>query len=90
MAPFLAKILIENKQEVPDFLDAHKPAEGEALDFHDNSEDEDDGGDTGVVGGGNDDAGWGGLATVTAAAVTPVVEEAWGSTNNAGQNGSAG
>ena len=40
MAPFLAKILVENKWEVPDFLEEYKPADGAELNFEDDSGDE--------------------------------------------------
>lgn len=60
MAPFLAKILTENNQAVPDFLENFKPTEGEPLDFDDDSGDEEN-----LVVGGNgvqdetNDDGWG-------------------------------
>jgi ATP-dependent RNA helicase DDX3X len=37
MASFLAKILVENGWEVPDFLEEYKPADVENLDFDDDS-----------------------------------------------------
>lgn len=40
LAPFLAKILVENKWQVPDFLEEYKPADDVELDFNDDSGDE--------------------------------------------------
>lgn len=64
IAPDLVKLLIEAKQEVPDFLEQYKPAEGEEVDFHDGTDDEDEAdagfGDAGFGDGGFGDAGFGG------------------------------
>lgn len=85
MAPFLAKILVESGNEVPDFLEEFKPEEGAPLDFDDDSGDEenepvqengtaeDDGAD------GED---WGG-APATDAAVPAPADDSWGGSNNA-------
>lgn len=56
VAEALVKLLMETNQDVPDFLEAFKPAEGE-LDFEDDSaaEDEEDAGGAAVGG----DSGWG-------------------------------
>lgn len=43
MAPFLAKILLENNQDVPEFFSQYVP-EDQKADFDDNSDDEDEGG----------------------------------------------
>ena len=75
LAPFLAKILVENGWEVPDFLEEYKPTEGKELDFNDDSGDEENepvGGATQVNG--DDDGAWG----AGPAQAAPVVEEAWG------------
>ncbi|KAL4897535.1 P-loop containing nucleoside triphosphate hydrolase protein [Aspergillus ambiguus] len=61
LAPELVKILLEAKQPVPGFLEAYKPAEGEQLTFHDDTDDEAE-----VENGGDTDAGstggaWGGV-----------------------------
>ena len=53
----LTKVLIESQQIVPDFLAQFKPAEGEELDFEDDSDDEDASGGVETSGGNND--GWG-------------------------------
>lgn len=42
LAPFLCKILMETNQPIPDFLEPYKPADGETIDFHDDSAAEDD------------------------------------------------
>ena len=70
MAPFLAKILTENGQEVPDFLEEYKPAEGAVIDFEDESdnekeEEEEDGATNGHANGNNNgEAACGGDDTV--------------------------
>ncbi|KAL5002475.1 P-loop containing nucleoside triphosphate hydrolase protein [Aspergillus recurvatus] len=43
LAPDLVRILMEAKQPVPDFLSEYKPAEGEVIDFHDDTDDEENG-----------------------------------------------
>jgi ATP-dependent RNA helicase DDX3X len=53
----LCKILIESKQEVPDFLEQFKPADGD-IEWHDGTDDESDGGIGDI--GGMGDAGFGG------------------------------
>ena len=76
LAPFLAKILVENNWEVPDFLEEYKPTEGEELDFNDASGDEEN--ET-VPGDGqttSEDSGAWGSAAEPAAAPR---EEAWNS-----------
>lgn len=65
-APKLVKLLVEAKQEVPEFLDMHKPEDPNAIDWHDGTDEEsesDFGG--GAFGGAADaplnlDAGFGG------------------------------
>lgn len=67
MAPFLAKILTENGQEVPDFLEEYKPAEGAVIDFEDesdNGEEEDGTTDGHANGNTNGEAAWGSDDTV--------------------------
>lgn len=44
IAEDLVKILVESKQEVPEFLDQYKPENAEAIDFDDDSEAEDEAG----------------------------------------------
>lgn len=43
MFDYLAKILLESGQDLPEFWEDRKPDEGENVDFDDNSEDEGDG-----------------------------------------------
>ena len=50
LAPHLVKILMESNQNIPEFLEEFKPAEGEALDFEDESDDS---------GSADGDGGWG-------------------------------
>lgn len=57
IAEDLVKILIESKQEVPDFLEQFRPEDPTAIDWHDNSGDESDAGGFG----GGFDAGGGGF-----------------------------
>jgi len=59
LAEHLVKILLESKQEVPDFLQAHLPADPSAIDWHDGTDDESD---DGLGGGFGADAGFGGDA----------------------------
>lgn len=59
IGPALVKILIESKQEIPDFLEDMKPADPEQIFQHEGTDDEDsDGG--GAAGGFGDDDGFGG------------------------------
>lgn len=62
----LVKILLESKQEIPDFLQQHMPEDPTAIDWHDGTDDESDdglgGGFGGDAGGFNADAGFGGDA----------------------------
>ncbi|KAH7078513.1 P-loop containing nucleoside triphosphate hydrolase protein [Paraphoma chrysanthemicola] len=62
----LCKILIESKQEIPDFLEQFKPEDPTQIDWHDGTDDESDdglgGGFGGDAGGFNADAGFGGDA----------------------------
>ena len=55
----LAKILKENNQIVPDFLQPYLPSEGEPLVFNDDSEKEDEPAEAGDAG----DGAWGGEST---------------------------
>ncbi len=79
MAPFLAKILVENKWDVPDFLEEYKPAEGEELDFNDDSGDEENEPLNGAAEANGGDNAWGGAPAQAAAPA----EDAWGSAGNA-------
>ncbi|KAK5938612.1 hypothetical protein PMZ80_008802 [Knufia obscura] len=75
MAPFLAKILVENKWDVPDFLEEYKPAEDQELDFEDESGDEENEPMDGVEQANGADDAWGSAP----AQPTAPVEDAWGS-----------
>ena len=68
LAEGLVKVLLECNQEVPDFLEEHKPEEGAALEFDDDTDNEGEG----------DDAINGGVAFgATTAYQAPAVEDAW-------------
>jgi ATP-dependent RNA helicase DDX3X len=54
LAEDLCKILIESKQEIPDFLEQFKPEDPENINWHDGTDDESDGG---IDGGFSNDAG---------------------------------
>ncbi|KAF2642902.1 P-loop containing nucleoside triphosphate hydrolase protein [Massarina eburnea CBS 473.64] len=45
LAPDLVKILLENKQEVPEFLQEHMPADPDNIEWHDGSDSESEAGD---------------------------------------------
>jgi ATP-dependent RNA helicase DDX3X len=68
LAEDLAKILTESKQELPDFLEQHKPEDPNAIDWHDGTDDESDdglgGGFGGDAGGFDANAGFGGDTAV--------------------------
>ena len=68
----LTKLLLETQQEIPEFLEGYKPAEGEDLKFEDDTDEEDEEGEEGEAGdtwgggtetngdtAGTEDAGWG-------------------------------
>ncbi|KAF2752277.1 DEAD-domain-containing protein [Sporormia fimetaria CBS 119925] len=61
IAPDLVKLLIESKQEVPDFLESFKPAEGTTIEWHDGTDDESD--DGAPAFGGFGDGGFGDAAS---------------------------
>lgn len=61
----LVKLLIESKQEVPDFLQQHVPDDPNSIEWHDGTDDESDDGlgggfNTEAVAGTGDDGGFGG------------------------------
>ena len=77
LAEDLVKVLVESKQEVPEFLEQYKPADAEAIDFDDESEEETE------TGGANGDDPWGAAPEGDAwgASDTPAAEpaaDAWG------------
>lgn len=74
MAPYLAKILVENGWDVPDFLQEYKPADTAELDFDDDSGDEENEPINGAAAAVGDAWGAGG-----GDASAPVEEETWGS-----------
>jgi ATP-dependent RNA helicase DDX3X len=89
LAAFLVKTLMECGQEVPDFLEAYKPAEGEPIEWNDDSGVE-SGNEVNENAGEADDGGaWGGgeSSTIVAATTPDGSGEAWG-TNNGGESGS--
>ena len=57
LAPQLVKLLLESKQEVPEFLDIYKPENPENLKWNDGTDDESEAGDVGGGFGGGDAAG---------------------------------
>lgn len=79
LAEDLVKVLLECNQEVPDFLEEHKP-EGAALEFDDDTDNEGEGDDAAsgdaASGGNKADEGTGDAWEAKA----PVVEDAWVST----------
>ncbi|KAF3004182.1 hypothetical protein E8E13_006126 [Curvularia kusanoi] len=62
IAEDLVKILIESKQEVPDFLEQFKPADPDTIEWRDGTDDESDGGIDAGAGFGGDAGGFGGDA----------------------------
>ena len=65
IAEDLVKILLESKQEVPDFLEGFKPADPDTIEWRDGSDDESDdglGSGAGFETGGFGDGGFGGDA----------------------------
>lgn len=72
IAEDLVRLLMETKQEIPDFLEAFKPDEGEDLNFHDDSGEEEDAA-AGAADGG--DGGWGAEAKADG--------DGWGATEEA-------
>lgn len=80
----LTKLLIETQQDIPDFLESYKPAEGEDLTFDDDTDEEGEAGeaddgwgggaDTNGAAAANGDDGWGGDAATKSKAAT--VEDA--------------
>jgi ATP-dependent RNA helicase DDX3X len=66
IGPDLVKILLESKQEIPDFLQEHMPEDPTTIDWHDGTDNESDdglgGGFGGDAGGFDADAGFGGEA----------------------------
>lgn len=57
LAPKLVKLLLEAKQEVPDFLEIHKPKNPDNIDWNDGTDDESEAGDFGGGFGGGGDVG---------------------------------
>jgi len=78
LAPHLVKLLVENNQPIPDFLEQYKPEEGAAIDWDDASidgEEAEEGGENGETGSGND--GWGAPAETEAPAAA-AADDGWG------------
>jgi len=79
LAPHLVKLLVENSQPIPDFLEQYKPEEGAAIDWDDASldgEEAEEGGENGE----NGNAGGGGWGdeTTDAPAATEAADDGWG------------
>lgn len=82
LAEDLVKILLESKQEIPDFLQDKMPADPQNIDWHDGTDDEDEPGDFGDgfgSGFGAADASFGGFSAADA-----------GQTNGFGDSGGFG
>ncbi|PKY07867.1 DEAD/DEAH box RNA helicase [Aspergillus campestris IBT 28561] len=73
LAPDLVKILMESKQNIPDFLDTYKPAEEEGVKFDDDTDDE--GGEEN--GNGGNDA-WTGFPVESTTDTTTTNTGGWG------------
>lgn len=84
MAPFLAKILVESGNEVPDFLEEFKPEAGAPIDFDDDSDDEEEepvqANGAGEVDADGDE--WGGAPAVDAGKPAAVADDSWGAQAN--------
>lgn len=63
LAPDLVRVLLETRQEIPDFLAEYKPADITAIDFEDDSDEE-----VGAAGEETNGDGWGKGATAAPAA----------------------
>jgi ATP-dependent RNA helicase DDX3X len=78
IAEDLVKILIESKQEIPDFLEQFRPEDPTTIDWHDNSDDESDvGGFDGGFEGGGFEAGAGGFNADADGLTTENKVETW-------------
>ncbi|KAL4918629.1 P-loop containing nucleoside triphosphate hydrolase protein [Aspergillus aurantiobrunneus] len=75
LAPELVKILIESKQEVPDFLEEFKPV-GETVNFHDDTDDEENDENETTDANGNT-GGWGGFTQDSAEDEAPAASPGW-------------
>lgn len=76
IAESLVRLLLETKQEIPDFLDDKKPEDTEHLQFDDDTDDE---GEENAASGATE--GWGAPATSVPTAEAPAAE-AWGAAGN--------
>ena len=70
IADDLVRLLLETKQEIPEFLESYKPEDTENLKFNDDTDDEDG---TTAEAGTSGGEGWGAAATPT-----PAADDAWG------------
>ena len=89
IAEALTKLLLETKQNVPDFLDSYKPEDVDDLKFDDDTDEEDDG-----TGAGAGDDAWGAAPAADkgddAGEAAPAAEEggdAWGAAPAADEGG---
>ena len=71
IAEDLVRLLLETKQEIPDFLESYKPEDTENLEFNDDTDDEDE--TTAEAGATASGEGWG-----AAAAAIPATGDVWG------------
>lgn len=82
IAEDLVKILLESKQDIPEFLQQYKPADEEAIDFDDDSDAEDEAGgaDADPWGGAANDDPWGApeVPVTEAEPAAEPVADTWG------------
>ena len=71
IADDLVKVLLETKQNIPDFLDQYRPENAEEIDFRDDSEGEDDDAGDGWGNAASTGDGWGTFKIVPA-------DDGWG------------
>lgn len=85
MAPFLAKILVESGNQVPDFLQEYKPEDGVPLDFDDNSDVEAE--PVQSNGAAEDDSAEEGCGAAPVVAAPVAADNSWGESNATQGNG---
>lgn len=83
LGPFLTKILLETKQDIPEFLQHLAPEDGN-LNFEE--EEEPDYGDIAEDAGADGGDAWGGGDNAAAPAADTGAAEAWGTNGDAGAN----
>lgn len=85
MAPFLAKILVESGNQVPDFLQEYKPGEGMPIDFDDDSGNEEN--EPAHANGAAEDDEEGGWGNGPVPAAPIAADDSWGASTTAQTNG---